>query len=98
MITTSMELEELEISLRNLGAGDALDEWRAEVEAWEEDASNPNPFESRVKQKTVVGVRLEMAEEAKNEMDEEELEGMVVSDEMHPTEMIGMGIQLEELQ
>ncbi|KAJ7070273.1 hypothetical protein B0H15DRAFT_918090 [Mycena belliarum] len=98
MITTSMELEELETSLRNLGAGDALDEWRVEVEAWEEDASNPNPFESRVKQKTVVGVRLEMAEEAKDEMDEEELGGMAVSDEMHPTEMIGMGIQLEELQ
>ncbi|KAJ6457468.1 hypothetical protein DFH09DRAFT_1063427 [Mycena vulgaris] len=98
MITTSVELEELEESLRNLGAGDALEEWRAEVEAWEEDAQKPNPFASRVKQKTVLDVRREMAEEVEKEMDEDQMGGLAVSEEMHATEMIGMGLQLEELQ
>ncbi|KAJ6500304.1 hypothetical protein DFH09DRAFT_1375882 [Mycena vulgaris] len=98
MITTSVELEELEESLRNLGAGDALEKWRAEVEAWEEDAQKPNPFASRVKQKTVLDVRREMAEEVEKEMDEDQMGGLAVSEEMHATEMIGMGLQLEELQ
>ncbi|KAJ7127920.1 hypothetical protein C8R44DRAFT_616252 [Mycena epipterygia] len=98
MITTSVELEELEMSLRDLGAASALEAWRVEVEAWEEDASQPNPFASRVRHKTVLDVRREMAEEVQREMDEDELEGITVSDEMHATEMIGMGLQLEELQ
>ncbi|KAJ6472963.1 hypothetical protein DFH09DRAFT_1343669 [Mycena vulgaris] len=98
MITTSVELEELEASLRDLGAGEALEEWRAEVEDWEEDAQNPNPFASRVKQKTVLDVRREMAEEVEKEMDEDQLGGLAISEEMHATEMIGMGLQLEELQ
>ncbi|KAJ6530884.1 hypothetical protein DFH09DRAFT_1250330 [Mycena vulgaris] len=97
MITTSVELEELEESLRNLGAGDALEKWRVEVEAWEADSRKPNPFASRVKQKTVLDVRREMAEEVEKEMDEDQMGGLAVSEEMHTTEMIGMGLQLEEL-
>ncbi|KAJ7488629.1 hypothetical protein B0H11DRAFT_1720431 [Mycena galericulata] len=98
LITCSVELEELEDSLRNLGAGDTLEAWRKEVEAWEEDAKNPNPFASRVKHKTVLDVRMEMALEVEREMDENLLEGMEISEDMHATEMIGMGLQLEELQ
>ncbi|KAJ7497825.1 hypothetical protein B0H11DRAFT_2276322 [Mycena galericulata] len=98
LITCSVELEELEESLRNLGASEALEEWRKEVEAWEENADNPNPFESRVKIQTVLDVRREMAEEVEREMEEDMLEGLQISDEMHATEMIGMGLQLEELQ
>ncbi|KAJ7434610.1 hypothetical protein B0H11DRAFT_1757333, partial [Mycena galericulata] len=98
MITCSVELEELEESLRNLGAGEALEKWREEVEAWEEDASKPNPFQSRVKHQTVVDVRREMAEEVEREMEKDVLEGLQISDEMHATELIGMGLQLEELQ
>lgn len=98
MIMSSMEWEELEESLRNMGVGDALEEWRDEVEAWEEDATKPNPFESRVKTQTVLGVRQDMAKEVEREMDEDELDGLTITDEMHATEMIGMGLQLEELQ
>ncbi|KAJ7447499.1 hypothetical protein B0H11DRAFT_2162118 [Mycena galericulata] len=90
LITCSVELEELEDSLRNLGAGDTLEAWRKEVEAWEEDAKNPNPFASRVKHKTVLDVRMEMAQEVEREMDENLLEGMEISEDMHATEMIGM--------
>ncbi|KAJ7429392.1 hypothetical protein B0H11DRAFT_1768215 [Mycena galericulata] len=90
LISCSVELEELEDSLRNLGAGETLEEWRKEVEAWEEDATNSNPFASRVKHKTVLDVRREMAEDVGKEMDDNLLEGVEISEDMHATEMIGM--------
>ncbi|KAJ7763712.1 hypothetical protein B0H16DRAFT_1454979 [Mycena metata] len=113
LIGASTELEELEKSLRDLGAGATLMQWRAEVEAWEQDASNPNPFARKGQRKTVVDVRRQMAEEVQNEMEdamggvneergEDEGKGddqeEVASDEMHATEWVGMGLQLEELQ
>ncbi|KAJ7646891.1 hypothetical protein FB45DRAFT_1019176 [Roridomyces roridus] len=98
MIVCSLELEELEDSIRSLDAESVLDEWREEVEAWEEDAANPNPFASRAKQRTVMDVRKELAEEAEADMNNNLEEGLLVSEEMHPSEMIGMGVQLEELQ
>ncbi|KAJ7770736.1 hypothetical protein B0H16DRAFT_1306425 [Mycena metata] len=97
LIGVSTELEELEKSLRDLGAGATLTQWRAEVEAWEQDASNPNPFARKGQRKTVVDVRRQMAEEVQNEM-EDAMGGEVASDEMHATEWVGMGLQLEELQ
>ncbi|KAJ7149782.1 hypothetical protein C8R43DRAFT_887865 [Mycena crocata] len=98
LITESVELEELEQSLRDMGAGDVLEGWRDEVEAWEEDAKATNPFASRAKHKTVVDVRREMAEEVQKEMDDDVLEGITITEDTHPTEMLAMGIQLEELQ
>ncbi|KAJ7016310.1 hypothetical protein C8F04DRAFT_1281905 [Mycena alexandri] len=102
LITAAAELEELERSLHRLGAGAALREWRAEVEAWEADSSKPNPFAAKVERKTVVQVRGEMAEEVQKEM--EDAMGMDgdgddgVSEDLHATELIAMGLQLEELQ
>ncbi|KAK6988861.1 hypothetical protein R3P38DRAFT_3228156 [Favolaschia claudopus] len=52
LIAASTELEELEASLRSLGGEEDLEKWLAEVEAWEEDSDQPNPFESRVAHKT----------------------------------------------
>jgi hypothetical protein len=67
------------------------------VEAWEEDDKKPNPFASKVERKTVVDIRREMAKDVEKEMIEDaELE--IPSEEMHLTELIGMGLQLEELQ
>ncbi|KAJ6575925.1 hypothetical protein B0H10DRAFT_2345941 [Mycena sp. CBHHK59/15] len=94
MITSSVELEDLELSLPRT----AVEEWTREMEAWEADASQPNPFKPRVQHKTMQAVRLAMAEEVKEEMDLDALEGLVVRDDMHPTEMVSMGLQLEELQ
>jgi hypothetical protein len=91
-------LEELEKSIRGMGGGDELKAWKAEVEAWEEDAKKTNPFALRTEHKTVVNVRQEMADEVRKEIDSDELEGLEVSDEMHATELIGMGLQLEQLQ
>ncbi|KAJ7821404.1 hypothetical protein B0H13DRAFT_1660306, partial [Mycena leptocephala] len=97
VISASTEFEELELSLRNLGAAAEIETWRQEVEAWEEDDKKPNPFASKVERKTVVDVRREMAEDVQKEMvADAELE--IPSEEMHATELIGMGLQLEELQ
>ncbi|KAJ7036439.1 hypothetical protein C8F04DRAFT_1258005 [Mycena alexandri] len=113
LIGASTELEELERSLRELGAGATLTQWRAEVEAWERDASSPNPFARKGQRKTVVDVRRQMAEEVQNEMEhamdgvnqeergdreEDDDQEELASEEMHTTEWIGMGLQLEELQ
>ncbi|KAJ6480691.1 hypothetical protein C8R47DRAFT_1218538 [Mycena vitilis] len=98
LIMATVELEELEASLLNLGAGEALESWRETVEAWEEDSTKENPFAAKVERTTVVNVRREMALEVQAELDQEQLDGLAVSDEMHGTELIGMGLQLEELQ
>ncbi|KAK7049165.1 CxC2 domain-containing protein [Favolaschia claudopus] len=95
LIEASAEFEELEESIRSLGGEDDLEEWRAEVETWEEDPQATNPFVSRAARKTVAEVRREMAVEAG---EEDELEGLTAAEEMHPTELITMGLQLEELQ
>jgi hypothetical protein len=84
-------------SLRNLGAAVEMKAWREEVEAWEEDDKKSNPFASKVERKTVVDVRREMASDVQKEITKDaELE--IPSEEMHRTELIGMGLQLEELQ
>ncbi|KAJ7715472.1 hypothetical protein B0H16DRAFT_1741913 [Mycena metata] len=102
LITAAAELEELECSLRRLGAGEALEEWRAEVQAWEADAGAPNPFAAKVERRTVVQVRGEMAEEVQKELEEamekEGDEDNGALEELHGTELIAMGLQLEELQ
>ncbi|KAK6966556.1 CxC2 domain-containing protein [Favolaschia claudopus] len=82
LITASAEFEELEASLRSLGGDGDLETWRAE----------------RVAHKTVVEVRHELAKEVQEAMETDELEGLSTSEDMHPTELIGMGLQLEELQ
>ncbi|KAJ7775286.1 hypothetical protein B0H16DRAFT_1712863 [Mycena metata] len=69
LIAASTELEELEASLRSMGAGATLEEWRVEIEAWE-DASKPNPFARKGERKTVVDVRRQMAEEVQKDMEE----------------------------
>ncbi|KAJ7033004.1 hypothetical protein C8F04DRAFT_958270 [Mycena alexandri] len=69
LIAASTELEELETSLCNLGAGPTLEEWRAEVEAWEDSAENPNPFASKGERKRVADVRRELAEEVQKDME-----------------------------
>ncbi|KAJ7018432.1 hypothetical protein C8F04DRAFT_1277733 [Mycena alexandri] len=109
LIAASTELEELEASLRGMGAGATLEEWRVEIEAWEGDASNPNPFARKGERRTVVDVRRQMAEEVQKDMEQamdvdgakdssEEGDDEGASAEMHATEWIGMGLQLEELQ
>ncbi|KAJ6510913.1 hypothetical protein C8R45DRAFT_965557 [Mycena sanguinolenta] len=77
---------------------EALEKWVAMAELWEVNSSAPNPFETIRKDQHLANVRAELATEA---ADRERLgledEGAVRGD-MHVTELIGMGLQLEEQQ
>ncbi|KAJ7776650.1 hypothetical protein DFH07DRAFT_865726 [Mycena maculata] len=64
--------------------------------AWEVDEEKPNPFETQHKDEHVAKVRMELAKEAATRAAERrEREGEVRGD-MHITELIGMGLQLED--
>jgi hypothetical protein len=88
-------------ALKSLEAGfdaETLVAWREMAEAWEADGSKPNPFESTNKDQHLAEVRRELAEEAaKREEAGIEIVGAVRED-MHVTELIAMGLQLEEQQ
>ncbi|KAJ7155297.1 hypothetical protein C8R46DRAFT_910682, partial [Mycena filopes] len=63
-----------------------LAEWRAGCEAWEEDAAAANPFQRTRDKVTIASVRFELAEEGK----------AMVRGQTDSSEMLAMGIQLEE--
>ncbi|KAG1906246.1 uncharacterized protein F5891DRAFT_1125633 [Suillus fuscotomentosus] len=92
MLAHREELAELE------GAIDAstLALWRADVEAWEEDNTKPNPFESRVVPMTQAMVRLEFAERERRDLQD----GIDVSlhAEISPSMLIANGLELEDQQ
>ncbi|KAF7364230.1 hypothetical protein MSAN_01082600 [Mycena sanguinolenta] len=77
---------------------EALEKWVAMAELWEAKSSAPNPFETIRKDQHLANVRAELATEAaERERLGLEDEGAVRGD-MHVTELIGMGLQLEEQQ
>jgi hypothetical protein len=72
--------------------------WTEMAEAWEADETEPNPFETQRKDAHVAKVRAELAEEAATrEMSGMEDEGAIRGN-MHITELLAMGIQLEDQQ
>ncbi|KAJ7453814.1 hypothetical protein FB451DRAFT_1342514 [Mycena latifolia] len=94
MLETQQALGDMEESL----APEAVETWRAMAEAWEEDGDKPNPFETVRKEEHLAQVRKDLAAEAaaREEAGKED-EGDVRGD-MHITELIAMGLQLEEQQ
>ncbi|KAJ7772710.1 hypothetical protein DFH07DRAFT_953170 [Mycena maculata] len=94
MIETREALKEFERSLDE----ETLVEWRTMAEAWEADIEKPNPFESFKKDEHLAQVRTELATEAAAR----ELAGIevigAVREDMHVTELLAMGLQLEEQQ
>ncbi|KAH7905404.1 hypothetical protein BJ138DRAFT_1230024 [Hygrophoropsis aurantiaca] len=87
-------LEDFEASLRNKGHIFSL--WIAEIEAWEDDNTKRNPFQSRVVVMTEAAVRLKLAQdEAK-----EQQAGICMSlhAEVSPSILIAAGIDLEDNQ
>ncbi|KAJ6532232.1 hypothetical protein DFH09DRAFT_1092897 [Mycena vulgaris] len=77
---------------------DTLVEWRKMAEAWEKDGDMQNPFASAKKDQHLAAVRRALAEEAAaREAAGIEVLGAVRED-MHVTELIAMGLQLEEQQ
>ncbi|KAG2051604.1 hypothetical protein BDR06DRAFT_1060927 [Suillus hirtellus] len=73
-----------------------LDEWRLEVEAWEEDNTKPNPFDSRVASITQAAVRAQLVE-----LEAQELEAgndCSLHADVSPSILISSGIELEDQQ
>lgn len=94
MVKTREALADLEESL---GPG-LVKEWTSMAELWEQDINAPNPFETLRKDKHVAKVRADLAEEAaKRAIAGKEEPGSVRGD-MHITELIAMGLQLEDQQ
>lgn len=83
-----------------------LSEWKKSVEAWEADRSNPNPYESDAAVTSERDVRLQLAQdaakEAENEKHAQDVADYVsvthAASEVHPSAMIAMGLDLEEAQ
>ncbi|KAG2058703.1 hypothetical protein BDR06DRAFT_980165 [Suillus hirtellus] len=66
-----LALWELKSSINDSEVGAAsLAAWRMEIEAWEMDRSQPNPFQRRVGAMTQATVRLELAQQDTNELED----------------------------
>lgn len=94
MVKTKEALADLEESL----GSKVVMEWTEMAKKWEADVLEPNPFETLRKDAHVAKVRADLAEEAaKREASGKEDAGSVRGD-MHITELIAMGLQLEDQQ
>ncbi|KAJ7821738.1 hypothetical protein B0H14DRAFT_3733158 [Mycena olivaceomarginata] len=94
MVRTREALADLEESLGT----ESVVQWTEMATRWEADIDAPNPFETQHKDKHVVKVRAELAvEAAAREAAGTEAAGAVRGD-MHITELVGMGLQLEDQQ
>ncbi|KAJ7713966.1 hypothetical protein DFH07DRAFT_763169 [Mycena maculata] len=92
MVKTRQALADLEESLD----AQAVEEWTQMAETWEANVRAPNPFETQRKDQHLAKVRADLAlEAAKREAEKKENEG-AVRGEMHITELLGMGLQLED--
>ncbi|KAJ7774532.1 hypothetical protein DFH07DRAFT_767230 [Mycena maculata] len=94
MVKTAEALADLEKSLKP----EVVAEFKKMAELWEADSAAPNPFETQRKEKHIAKVRAELAAEAAaRAAAKKEAQGEVRGD-MHITELLGMGLQLEEQQ
>ncbi|KAJ7079699.1 hypothetical protein C8R44DRAFT_754580 [Mycena epipterygia] len=92
MVATREVLSNLECSF----APNTVEVWRQMAEAWDRDSAMPNPFQSAKKDDHLAHVRRELAEEAAA-WEEAGIEVVgAVREDMHVTELIAMGLQLEE--
>ncbi|KAJ7247447.1 hypothetical protein B0H12DRAFT_1203221 [Mycena haematopus] len=94
MVEARQALDDMSASL----GPDVVASWTEMAEIWEADITKPNPFETIRKDQHVATVRAELAteaaiREAAGGEDEDAVRG-----DMHITELIGMGLQLEEQQ
>ncbi|KAJ7810115.1 hypothetical protein B0H13DRAFT_2248680 [Mycena leptocephala] len=70
-----------------------IETWTAMAVAWEKDAREPNPFASKINHVDLKAVRRKLAVIAS-----EDVEHLRVRGDMHDTEMLSMGLKLEEEQ
>lgn len=96
MVTATSNVAEHVIAHQELEATiepEKLQVWTEAMLAWESDPSSPNPYEVAVKTPTQAGVRRQLAEEEERAL----AAGIDValSDEVSPSSLIAMGIDLE---
>ena len=97
MVKTRQALDDMNESLGSQSE-EVVAAWTEMAEKWEEDPDDPNPFETLRKDQHVAHVRAELAAEAASrEAAGQEYDDAVRGD-MHITELIAMGLQLEEQQ
>ncbi|KAK7030161.1 CxC2 domain-containing protein [Favolaschia claudopus] len=89
MTAHRLELWEAERGLPS----DQVEKWRAEMEAWELDAANPNPFKMTEKYEGMQAIRGRLAAAAAEDQDEDDIRG-----DLRAHEMVVMGMNLEEQQ
>ncbi|KAJ7899122.1 hypothetical protein B0H14DRAFT_3124170 [Mycena olivaceomarginata] len=89
--------EALADMVESLGS-DVVKEWTVMAEKWEADVTAPNPFETIRKDKHLAKVRQELAAEAAEREKAGTEDAGAVKGDMHITELLSMGLQLEELQ
>ncbi|RXW22164.1 hypothetical protein EST38_g3695 [Candolleomyces aberdarensis] len=96
MVTATSEVAEHVIAHQELEATikpEKLQAWTEAMLAWELDPSNPNPYEVAVKTPTQAGVRRQLAEEEERALAKGT--DVALSDEVSPSSLIAMGIDLE---
>ncbi|KAF8171891.1 hypothetical protein BJ912DRAFT_1025110 [Pholiota molesta] len=74
---------------------DNLSAFQSQVEAWEEDIKQLNPFKPTIKHRSEQDVKLEFAKEAAAEAAKDTA---TIHADMHPSELIAQGLQLEDQQ
>ncbi|KAJ7300391.1 hypothetical protein DFH08DRAFT_725373, partial [Mycena albidolilacea] len=92
MMTHRLELLEAEQGL----PGDVVAAWTTEMELWEADSANPNPFRVADKPEGLFAIRGRLAAEATTAVAGDEADN--IRGDLHAHEMIDMGLQLEEQQ
>ncbi|KAK7008377.1 hypothetical protein R3P38DRAFT_3324478 [Favolaschia claudopus] len=94
MVRTREALSDMNESV----GGGVVEKWTEMAVKWEADILAPNPFETQRKDEHVAKIRAELAAEAaERERTGREEEGAIRGD-MHVTELVAMGLQLEEQQ
>ncbi|KAG1724932.1 uncharacterized protein EDB91DRAFT_1331171 [Suillus paluster] len=87
--------EDLDDGLRG-EYGATLEQWREQVEAWECDAAQPNPFERKAESITMASVRLELARE--DQIDLQTGTYLALHEDCTPSVLISTGLELKEQQ
>jgi hypothetical protein len=87
-----LELFEVELGL----PADVVDAWTKEMELWELDSANPNPFKITEKHEGLFAIHGRLAVEAATAVAGDTADD--VRGDLHAHEMIDMGMQLEEQQ
>ncbi|KAJ6505093.1 hypothetical protein C8R45DRAFT_817502 [Mycena sanguinolenta] len=92
MMEKQEDLVETEASLPR----ENVEAWTIAMELWEHNPKNPNPFDVKEKHVTLQAVRKRIAEETKDAVEGDRADD--VRGDLHVSEMLAMGMQLESQQ